>query len=283
MFCPARFANGYARYRARTTWRTVVPELKIGIHLPSLRVPFERAILLATKLGANAVEIDARQQIKPAELSQTALRQLRKILADYRLRVCAIDFPTRRGYDTLQDLDARVAGTKAAMRMAQALGANVVVNHVGHIPATPDGPQWNLLLQVLTDLGRYGQRIGALLAAQTGQADSADLARLIEALPEGSLGVDLDPGQLVMNDHSATGAAQRLASHIMHVRATDAVRDLSRGRGLEVPLGRGSVDFPNLLGTLEQRGYRGYFTIQRDNSNDPEFNLGQAIQYLRNL
>jgi sugar phosphate isomerase/epimerase len=260
-----------------------MPELKIGIHLPSLRLPLGQAIPLAAKLGADAVEIDARRQLKPADLSQTALRQLRKTLNDYRLRVCAVAFRTRRGYDTLEDLDARVTGTKEAMRMAQALGASVVVNHVGHIPPEPNGPQWNLLLQVLTDLGRHGQRIGAMLAAQTGHCSGADLARLIAALPDGSIGVDLDPGQLIVNGFSAQEAAELIGPHIMHVHATDGVRDLARGRGLEVPLGRGSVDFPALLGSLEERGYRGYFTVQRDTADDPEFELGHAVKYLRSL
>jgi sugar phosphate isomerase/epimerase len=260
-----------------------MPELKIGVHLPSLRLPLDRAIPLAAKLGADAIEIDARHQLKPADLSQTAVRQLRKMLNDQRLRVCAVAFRTRRGYDTLQDLDARVAGTKAAMRMAQALGATVVVNHIGNIPAKPEGAEWNLLLQVLTDIGRDGQRIGALLAAQTGHSDGADLLRIISALPDGSLGVDLDPGQLIVNGHSATETVEVLAPHILHVHATDGVRDLARGRGLEVPLGRGSVDYPALLGALEERGYRGYFTVQRDAASDPETEVGQAVKYLRSL
>jgi L-ribulose-5-phosphate 3-epimerase len=58
---------------------------------------------------------------------------------------------------------------------------------------------------------------------------------------------------------------------------------LARGRGLEVPLGRGSVDYPALLGALEERGYRGYFTIQRDTASDPETEIGQAVKYLRSL
>jgi sugar phosphate isomerase/epimerase len=260
-----------------------MPQLKIGIHLPSLRVPLDRAIPVAAKLGADAVEIDARREFKPADLSQTALRQLRKMLNDQRLRVCAVAFRTRRGYDTLQDLDARVAGTKEAMQMAQALGASVVINHVGHIPPKPEGPEWNMLLQVLTDLGRHGQRIGAMLAAQTGHSGSADLARLIAALPEGSIGVDLDPGQLIVNGHSAQEAIELLGPHIMHVHATDGVRDLARGRGLDVPLGRGSVDYPELLGALEERGYRGYFTIQRDTTDNPEIEIGQAVKYLQSL
>ena len=72
-----------------------MPQLKVGVHLSSLCVPLERAILLAAKLGADGVEIDARRELKAADMSQTALRQLRKILNDHRLRVCAVAFRTR--------------------------------------------------------------------------------------------------------------------------------------------------------------------------------------------
>ncbi len=260
-----------------------MPQLKIGLHLPSLRLPLAKALAAAGKLGVDAVEIDARWNLKPSELSQTALRQLRKTLDDQRLRVCSIAFRTRRGYNVLDELDARVAGTKEAMRMAQALGAGMVVNHVGHIPAKPEGAEWDLLLQVLTDLGRHGQRVGAFLVAQTGSVGGDDLSRLVAALPDGSLGVDLDPGQLIVNGFSASEAVETLAPHIMHVRATDGVRDLARGRGLDVPLGRGAVDWPALLGKLEERGYRGYFTVQRETSEEPEVELGQAVSFLKSL
>jgi sugar phosphate isomerase/epimerase len=260
-----------------------MPALKIGIQLASLRVPLARAIPLAARLGANAVEIDARHGLKTGELTQTALRELRKTLDDYRIQVCAISYRTRRGYGTLAELDARVNGTKEAMRMAHALGASIVVNHVGNIPAKPEGDEWNLLVQVLTDLGRFGQHAGALLAAQTGGADPNDLKNLIAALPDGSLFVDFDPGQLTVNSFSPSEALQLLAGHIVHVHATDGVRDLARGRGVEVQLGRGSVDFPELLATLAQSGYRGCFTLQSENADDPAAEIGQAIQYLRSL
>lgn len=246
-------------------------------------MPLAKALPLAGKLGADAVEIDARWSLPPSEMTQTAARQLRKALDDHRLRVCSISYFTRRGYNVLQDLDARIAGTKKAMEMAYALGASVVVNDIGHIPTEQEGQSWNLLVEVLTDLGRHGQRVGAFLAAHTGSAPPADLARLIKALPEGSIGVDLDPGQLVSSGFSSLEAVEQLAPHILHVRATDGVYDLSRRRGMEVALGRGSVDFPSLLGALEERDYRGYFTLQRTKSEDPAYEIGQAVQYLRNL
>ena len=42
----------------------------------------------------------------------------------------------------------------------------------------------------LTDLGKYGQHIGAALAADTGSDNPATLAQLIESLPLASLAVN---------------------------------------------------------------------------------------------
>ncbi len=95
--------------------------------------------------------------------------------------------------------------------------------------------------------------------------------------------MDLDPGRLIINDYSPLKAVEVLGGEILHVHARDGVRDLARGRGLEVPLGRGSADFPALLGALEERHYRGYFTIAREDAENPEFEIGHAVQYLNNL
>ena len=258
-------------------------ELRIGIQLASLRLPFKKALHTAADLGADAVEIDARSQLKPREFSQTALRQLRKMLEDCNLRVCAVGFRTRRGYNVLEDLDRRVEATKEALQLANRLGAPVVINHIGRVPDESEGSDWDSLLQVLTDLGRFGQRTGATLAAETGSEDGSNLARLINALPEGSLGVNFDPGNLAVNGFPVRAALDELGPHVLHVHAKDGVRDLAQGRGLETPLGRGAVDFPELIGSLEEHNSRGYFTIEREKSDNPELEIGRSVSYLRNL
>ena len=131
---------------------------KLGIELAGLRMPFKQALHTAAALRVDAVEIDARNEISPRELSRTGVRQLRKMLDDLNLRVASVSFRTRRGYDTEEDLEARVAATKAAMDMAYNIGAGVVINRVGRIPADPEARAWKLLVEVLADLGRYGQR-----------------------------------------------------------------------------------------------------------------------------
>lgn len=269
--------------KRQTLWECVVPALKIAIRLSDLRLPFRKAIGVASRMGVTGVEIDARGEIRPQELAQTGLRDLRRLLGDAGLRVVAVGFQTRRGYDVPEEIERRVAATKGAMKFAADLHAPVVVNQIGRVPAEPSGRNWDLLVQTLTDLSQYGLHVGSLLAAQTGSESGADLGRLIAALPQRGIGVDLDPGNLIINGFSPLDTVQELGSHILHVHARDGVRDLARGRGLEVPLGRGSADFPALLGALEERTYRGYFTIAREDAENPEFEIGEAVKYLQSL
>jgi sugar phosphate isomerase/epimerase len=257
-----------------------VPAIRIAIQLSSLRQPFRQALATAARLGAHGVEIDARGELRPQELGRTGVREVRRLLEEHDLRVAAVGFRTHRGYDVPDELDKRVTATKAAMKFAAELAAPIVVNQVGRVPDEPGTAGWELLVAALTDLGRHGQHVGATLAAQTGSESGAALARLVDALPAHSIGVDLDPGNLIIGGFSPLEAVEALGSRIVHVHARDGTRDLARGRGLEVPLGRGSADFPALLGALENFAYRGYFTIARQDSDNPEFDIAQAMKYL---
>lgn len=257
--------------------------VKIALQLKSLKLPFKKALTAAHELKVEAVEIDARSELRPGELSQTGLREIRKMLSDLGLKVAAVGFQTRRGYHEQEDLDARVDATKAAMGMAYQLGAAVVVNQIGVVPADLASPAGQTLRTVLTDLGEHGNRTGAWLAARTGTESAADLKRLLADIPEGSVGVSLDPGGLIVNDFNPTEAATELGSLVRYVNARDGVRDRAKGRGDEVTLGRGTADFPYLLAILEDFGFRGYVCVEREHSDNPLADVGQALRYLQNL
>ncbi|HEX4144357.1 MAG TPA: TIM barrel protein [Pirellulales bacterium] len=260
-----------------------MPSLNIAIQLSSLRLPLRRALVAAARAGAKAVEIDARHQLRPQELTATGLRELQVMLADLNLRVSAVAFPTRGGYDTVEGLDRRIAATEEALRMASRLRAEFVVNRVGRVPPESQGAAWETLTRVLADLGNFGQRIGARLAAQTGSESGADLARLLAALPPQSMGVDFDPAGLLMGGFSPSEAITAVASHVVQLRARDAVRDFSRSQATEVPLGRGAVDMPAILGGLEEFAFRGYVVVAREQPVENETEIAAAVEYLKNL
>ena len=224
-------------------------------------------------------------------------RQIRKWLADEGLEVAAVSFPTRGGYADGERLEGRIAATKSAMQLARALGAALVLNHVGDIPPAPKqpaaadekasesqvDPRWKLLVEVLADLGDWGHRVGATLCAEAGRSSPEDLVRLIDALPEGSIACNLVTGSLLVHGHDPVRAVETLSTHIAHVHATDAVAGAFAGRGRAVILGTGQVDLPNVLAALEERGYRGWIGLEPVDGFGARGELADAINALRAL
>ena len=257
--------------------------LPIGVQVRSLRVPLRRGLQLAHEFKADSVEFDARHDLRPAELTPTALRQIRKWLDDFGLTVSSVVFQTRRGYHVQEDLEARVAATKAAMDMAYRLGARFVVNRIGPLPPATEEAEWNLLGAVLHDLARHANQAGAWLAVRIGDDDLDSMVQLQGLLPSGGVLFSLDPAELVIRRKRPADYIEKLGTSIAHVYAKDGVRDATAGKGLEAPLGRGSVDFPQLLGMLEERDYRGPLVLERTECDDPVYEIGQGVKFLRNL
>ena len=51
----------------------------------------------------------------------------------------------------------------------------------------------------------------------------------------------------------------------------------------EVPLGTGSVDFVNYLKALEDIGYKGFLTIEREVGDTPEADIRTAYDFLKKI
>ena len=52
---------------------------------------------------------------------------------------------------------------------------------------------------------------------------------------------------------------------------------------IELPLGEGDVDFPRYIAALEEVGYRGYLTVEREVGEDPEADIRLAVEFLKKL
>jgi sugar phosphate isomerase/epimerase len=169
------------------------------------------------------------------------------------------------------------------MKFAHGVGAEVVINQIGMVAHDENSANWKLLVEVLTDLSLYGHQVGARLCAQTGNESGADLKRLLDALPRHGIGIDLDPGSLIVGGFTPLEVIEALGRNILHVHATDGVQDRARGRGMAVQLGRGSADYPAIVGALAEHGYDGYFTLAKERSDNPTLELGIGVKFLKKL
>jgi sugar phosphate isomerase/epimerase len=73
-----------------------------------------------------------------------------------------------------------------------------------------------------------------------------------------------------------------LHSLILHLTARDAIRDIDAG-GLETALGRGEVEWVELLPLLDEINYSGWVTVNRTQGDDRAGDAARAIQYLKNV
>lgn len=256
-------------------------EVNLAVRLDSLRLPLKQSLQQASQLGVRQIELSARGEVRPETLSGTGLRHLKKMLADLNLSVAALRFQTRRGYDVVADLDRRIEATKATMQLAYQLGCRNVINQIGRVPEDVDSPEYASFQSVIDDLGKYGARVGAFLAAETGTESGEQLNQLLDASADGFVAAALNPGYLVINRHDVREAIEHLGSRIQVVCACDGVLDLAAGRGVSVPLGEGIADFPQIIGMLEDHQFRGPFIVGRTDSTLAE--IQQGVRYLGNL
>jgi sugar phosphate isomerase/epimerase len=253
---------------------------RLSVAAVCLSADLRTALHRARDLGCRGVELDARGGLAPEQVTATGLRQIRKWLGDAGVEVAAVAFRTRGGYADPERLEGRIAATKAALQLAHGLGAPVVLNRIGDIPAESAGPEWRLLVDVLSDIGAWGQHVGATLCAEAGAAAPGDLVRLVAALPGGALACDLVTGSLVVHRHDPADAVAALGPHIAFVHATDAVAGPFAGRGRAVVLGTGDVDFVAVLAALEERGYRGWVGLEPVEDRTAGTELAAAVRYL---
>jgi sugar phosphate isomerase/epimerase len=256
--------------------------VRIAVQTRCLAQPLKQALHAAGRLGCDGVQIDARTEVRPNDLSDTGLRQLRKMLDDLNLRVGSVAFATRRGYANPVDLQRRMDATVEAMDMASRMAARVLVLALGPLPAV-DAPERATLVDALASLAARGGRLGVQLAAQCPEEAPEDLAALLAALPAGLIGADLSPADVIRRGGSPRAYIGVLGPQIIHVFANDAVRGTAGGGAVDVELGRGEADVPEMLGALEEFEYRGWITVERRNSTRPVDDCADAVAFLRAL
>jgi sugar phosphate isomerase/epimerase len=237
-----------------------------------------RSLAQAQRLGATGVEIAAAGDLGPQTLSQTGRREVRNLLRAHDLEVSAVFCPLRHGLDVAENLQPRIDFIKQVMALAFDLGPRIAIVQAGRVPEKDDDPRLPHLRDALDALGRHGDRVGARLALDTGAESGATLRAFLDRFDSGSLAVNYNPANLLIDGLDPALAIRALARRIAHIHAEDA-RAVSPNRLDRVPVGHGDLDWMQLLATLEEVEYRGYLTVTGD---DPA-EMGAGLEVLRRL
>ena len=123
----------------------------------------------------------------------------------------------------------------------------------------------------------------------------------LDDLGSTGVAVNLDPANFVMvTKDDPVKAVYTLQKYIVHTHAKDGLNLRECNPEIvygvidhngwdkepsfkEVPLGQGAVDFPAYLKALEDIGYKGYLTIERECGDNPVADIGLAADFLRKV
>src|SRR5262249_15494462 len=156
------------------------------VRLEALELPLRQALAAASKLGADGVCIDAVGDLSPRTLSQTGRREFRNVLRSHNLELSALACPPRRALGTPEDQGPRLDKVGQVMILAADLGPRRVVVQAGPVPEEPDSPVGRVMAESLINLGRHGDRVGCVLALETGLESGEVLAAYLSRFDTGS-------------------------------------------------------------------------------------------------
>lgn len=251
--------------------------MKIGLISDSFRLGFGDSIKAASKLGVSGVQkYMVGGEFSAETLVGAKLSEVRDIMQSNGLVFSAIcgDF----GMDL--DNDEVVDKSKRVLEKAKELDCHIVTTHIGHLYETEDA-RMEKIRKNARKLAEFADSIGSVFAAETGTEKAPVLKAFLDSLGAKGLRVNYDPANLVMvaGDDPVAGV-RVLADYIVHTHAKDGIKT-GDTTYLEVPLGQGGVDFDKYLTALNEIGYKGYLTIEREVGENPAGDIGMAVEFLK--
>lgn len=158
------------------------------------------------------------------------------------------------------------------------------------------------------ELGQYAKSMGSYFAIETGPETAADLKAFFDTLSTNGVSVNFDPANMVMvtGDDPVQGV-RTLKDYIVHTHVKDGIRlqpvdpravygaigyepmdhvkisqMVASGEFFrELPLGEGHVDFDAYFKALQEIGYTGYLTIEREVCYQPETDIRKAVEFIK--
>jgi sugar phosphate isomerase/epimerase len=237
----------------------------LGLRLDSNR-PVRDQVYEAARLGARGLVLEVIGDLAPHRLSATGRRELRHLLRTVELALVAISLPTRRPFDTTDQLDDRIRRADAGFALAYELGTSLVLVRAGALPQTDDASRREIFTGALAELGGRAEHRGVRLAVETGSESGKELNSFLDALGIPSLAVSIDPASGLQANTDPVASVRELAAWVTHAYAGDATGSGSAAginpRGFGYP--GGALDWAEYLGALEEVGYHGFLTIWPD-------------------
>lgn len=283
---------------------------KIGVIVDSFGVGVMEGLKKAKEVGAEGVQIYAVSgEMDPAVLTPAKRKELRSYIDGLGLEISALCGDLAgHGFQDAEANPEKIEKSKRILDLAVELGSSVVTTHIGIVPDDKNGRIYTAMQEACEELGVYAKSMNAYFAIETGPEPAAHLKSFLDTLSTNGVSVNFDPANMVMvtGDDPVEGV-KLLKDYLVHTHVKDGrrlrpvdPRDVygflgygamshekiaemaSSGAAFEeLPLGEGAVNFPAYFAALQEVGYKGYLTIEREVGHNPAEDIRKAVEFIR--
>lgn len=273
----------------------------IGAMVESFKMPFKEAVEKAASLGVKGLQMYmTKGEMAPENLNEKIIKEKLDIIKSYGLCVSAICGDFGHGFGNAEANPLLIERSKRVMDLTMLFETNIVTTHIGVIPTERAHPRYSVMQKACKELADYANSIGGHFAVETGPETAIVLKEFLDSLGSKGVAVNLDPANLVMvTGDDPVKAVHTLKDYIVHTHAKDGIKLIDKDPEIvygirpddgiapsgpsyrEVPLGEGSVDFDNYLKALDEVGYKGFLTIEREVGAEPVKDIARAVDFLK--
>lgn len=224
---------------------------------------------------------------------------LRDALSKYRVEATAVmtlgpgrmvwDFyegPKTIGLVPPSTRTARIDALKRASDLAKQCGIGAVHTHCGFIPEDPSDPLYPQAVSAIKEVASHCRQNGQIFLMETGQETPVTMLRAIEGTALDNVFANLDTANLILyGKGEPVGAMDVIGMRVRGLHAKDGLYPTDpRNLGKEVAIGKGRVNFPELIRRLREISYSGPITIEREISGpQQEADIRASKLYLEQL
>ena len=278
----------------------------VGIMADSLRIPVRDAIIRSAELGANGVQLYAvGGEFCFENMPDTKRSDYKMLLKAHGLVISALCAQFEGPGFMVPALNRqRIRESRKVMDLAVSLDCRIVTTHIGAVPRDTESERYATLVDACRKLGAIGEEYGGYFAIETGPEEPERLLAVLEDGGSRHVKVKYDPANLVMVTASdPIKGVYTLKDYIVHTHAKDGENLLPCDPELiygpdapdigellnktpyfrETRLGEGKVDIPAWIQALEDVGYEGFVTIERECGDRPDDDIREAVDYLKSL
>lgn len=276
-------------------------QFPIGVMLDSFKIDAYEAMKQASQIGAKGVQMYATAgEHEPGNMSAAQRKELLDCMKSNGLVFSAICGDLGIGFGNSAKNPELIEKSKRILELAKDLECDVVTTHIGVIPGDKNHPRYQIMLEACEQLGRYADEMNVYFAIETGPETSLTLKGFLDSLSSRGVAVNLDPANLVMvTGDDPVQAVYNLKDYIVHTHAKDGIKLMESDPEIiygikniedviqagevfrEMPLGQGHVPFDRYLAALEDIGYKGFLTIEREVGDNPTKDIAMAADFLR--